>query len=137
MKIALVGGAVRDELLGREIHDRDYVVVGSTIEEMLSLGYKQVGKDFPVFIHPETGEEYEQVDDRLLNVIKTMVSFSVKYGSAEKAIDGWFNALAQEYIAADNLAKNKDSKVVIDTISDGFLIKATDKLTDDGRNIIQ
>lgn len=58
MKIALVGGAVRDELLGREIHDRDYVVVGSTIEEMLSLGYKQVGKDFPVFIHPETGEEY-------------------------------------------------------------------------------
>ena len=58
MKIALVGGAVRDELLGREIHDRDYVVVGSTIEEMLSLGYKQVGKDFPVFIHPGTGEEY-------------------------------------------------------------------------------
>ena len=54
----LVGGAVRDELLGREIHDRDYVVVGSTIEQMLSLGYKQVGKDFPVFIHPETGEEY-------------------------------------------------------------------------------
>ena len=54
----LVGGAVRDELLGREIHDRDYVVVGSTIEQMLSLGYKQVGKGFPVFLHPETGEEY-------------------------------------------------------------------------------
>lgn len=54
----LVGGAVRDELLGREIHDKDYVIVGSTIEEMLSLGYKQVGNDFPVFLHPQTGEEY-------------------------------------------------------------------------------
>ena len=58
MKIYLVGGAVRDFLLGRECHDRDYVVVGSTPEEMLSLGYKQVGAEFPVFLHPETGEEY-------------------------------------------------------------------------------
>ena len=53
----LVGGAVRDELLGREIHDRDDVVIGGTVQEMLDLGYKQVGKDFPVFLHPETGEE--------------------------------------------------------------------------------
>ena len=88
-------------------------------------------------IDKETGEEYDDVDFRLLRVIRTMASFAVKYGSADKAIDGWFNTLAQEYIAADNLAKNKDSKVVIDTISDGFLIRATDKLTDDGKNIIQ
>lgn len=88
-------------------------------------------------IDKETGEEYDDVDFRLLRVIRTMASFAVKYGSADKAIDGWFNALAQEYIAADNLTKNKDSKVVIDAISDGFLIRATDKLTDDGRNIIQ
>lgn len=58
MKIYLVGGAVRDKLLGKEPHDKDYVVVGSTVEEMLSLGFTQVGKDFPVFLHPETGEEY-------------------------------------------------------------------------------
>lgn len=58
MKIYAVGGSVRDELIGRPIHDNDYVVVGSSIEEMLSLGYKQVGKEFPVFLHPETGEEY-------------------------------------------------------------------------------
>lgn len=58
MKIYLVGGAVRDKLLGKEPHDKDYVVVGSTIDEMLSLGYKQVGKEFPVFLHPETGDEY-------------------------------------------------------------------------------
>lgn len=58
MKVYLVGGAVRDELLGRPIKDRDYVVCGSTPEEMLSLGYKQVGCDFPVFLHPDSGEEY-------------------------------------------------------------------------------
>ncbi|NOX49853.1 MAG: hypothetical protein GXP16_04860 [Gammaproteobacteria bacterium] len=54
----LVGGAVRDELLGRPVHDRDWVVVGSTVEEMLRLGFVQVGKDFPVFLHPITHEEY-------------------------------------------------------------------------------
>lgn len=54
----LVGGAVRDQLLHREIYDHDWVVVGSTVEEMLSLGFTQVGKDFPVFLHPQTKEEY-------------------------------------------------------------------------------
>jgi tRNA nucleotidyltransferase (CCA-adding enzyme) len=58
MKIYLVGGAARDQLLGLEPKDKDYVVVGSTPEEMISLGYIQVGKDFPVFLHPETKEEY-------------------------------------------------------------------------------
>ncbi len=58
MKIYKVGGAVRDELLGLEPADNDWVVVGSTPKRMLSMGYKQVGKDFPVFLHPETKEEY-------------------------------------------------------------------------------
>lgn len=58
MKIYLVGGAVRDELLGRPVTERDWVVVGSTPKEMRQLGYKPVGKDFPVFLHPETHEEY-------------------------------------------------------------------------------
>ena len=58
MEVYLVGGAVRDELLGLPVKERDWVVVGSSAEEMLSLGYRQVGKDFPVFLHPETGEEY-------------------------------------------------------------------------------
>jgi tRNA nucleotidyltransferase (CCA-adding enzyme) len=53
-----VGGAVRDELLGLAVQDRDWVVVGSTPEEMVSLGFRPVGKDFPVFIHPRNGEEY-------------------------------------------------------------------------------
>ncbi|NKC19716.1 MULTISPECIES: tRNA nucleotidyltransferase [Pseudoalteromonas] len=58
MKIYLVGGAVRDELLGRPIKERDYVVVGSTPEQMSELGYQQVGSDFPVFLHPITKDEH-------------------------------------------------------------------------------
>jgi tRNA nucleotidyltransferase (CCA-adding enzyme) len=58
MEIYLVGGAVRDELLGRPVRERDWVVVGSTPDEMLALGYRQVGRDFPVFLHAETSEEY-------------------------------------------------------------------------------
>ncbi len=58
MKVYLVGGAVRDRLLGRTVKEKDWVVVGSTPEEMKDKGYKQVGKDFPVFINPNTGEEY-------------------------------------------------------------------------------
>lgn len=58
MKTYLVGGAVRDELLGREVHDLDYVVTGSTIEQMITAGYKQVGADFPVFLHPQSKDEY-------------------------------------------------------------------------------
>ena len=58
MKVYLVGGAVRDTLLELNGSDRDWLVVGSTPEEMVSLGYQPVGKDFPVFLHPETREEY-------------------------------------------------------------------------------
>ena len=58
MQIYLVGGAVRDKLLGVEPRDRDWIVVGATPEEMIARGYKPVGKDFPVFIHPDSGEEY-------------------------------------------------------------------------------
>lgn len=58
MKIYLVGGAVRDKLLGIEVKDRDWVVVGASPQDMLDMSYRQVGKDFPVFINTETGEEF-------------------------------------------------------------------------------
>ena len=58
MQTYIVGGAVRDELLGRPNADRDYVVVGATPEAMLEQGFRPVGKDFPVFLHPDTHEEY-------------------------------------------------------------------------------
>jgi len=58
VKRYIVGGAVRDAMLGRAVNDHDWVVVGSTPEEMLAAGYQPVGKDFPVFLHPETHEEH-------------------------------------------------------------------------------
>ncbi len=58
MQIYLVGGAVRDEQLGIPHKERDWCVVGATPDELVALGYRQVGRDFPVFLHPETGEEY-------------------------------------------------------------------------------
>ncbi|QWE02461.1 polynucleotide adenylyltransferase [Polynucleobacter sp. JS-JIR-II-b4] len=58
MKVYAVGGAIRDTLMGLPVHDIDYVVVGSSIEEMVAQGFRPVGKDFPVFLHPETQAEY-------------------------------------------------------------------------------
>ena len=58
MQIYMVGGAVRDALLGLPVQDHDWVVVGATPEELTALGFVPVGKDFPVFLHPETREEY-------------------------------------------------------------------------------
>lgn len=58
LEVYLVGGAVRDKLLDRPVKERDWVVVGSNVQEMLKRGFRQVGKDFPVFLHPKTHEEY-------------------------------------------------------------------------------
>src|SRR6478752_7468427 len=58
METWLVGGAVRDALMGLPIKDRDWVVVGATVQAMLDAGYTPVGRDFPVFLHPETKEEH-------------------------------------------------------------------------------
>jgi len=58
MKTYLVGGAVRDEILGYPFTEKDWVVVGATVDDMLAAGYQQVGKDFPVFLHPQSKEEY-------------------------------------------------------------------------------
>jgi tRNA nucleotidyltransferase (CCA-adding enzyme) len=58
MQIYLVGGAVRDSLLNIDVHENDWVVVGASETELTSQGYKKIGKDFPVFLHPETKEEY-------------------------------------------------------------------------------
>ena len=58
MKIYQVGGAVRDRLLGKAVHDVDYVVVGGTADEMMQKGFRPVGSHFPVFLHPTTNSEY-------------------------------------------------------------------------------
>jgi len=58
LKIYLVGGALRDEFLGLPVKEKDWVVVGATPEALLTKGFQPVGKDFPVFLHPQTHEEY-------------------------------------------------------------------------------
>src|SRR3984957_1808525 len=58
MQVYLVGGAVRDGLLGLPVKERDWVVIGATRDEMLRAGYREGGRDFPVFLHPQSHEEY-------------------------------------------------------------------------------
>jgi tRNA nucleotidyltransferase (CCA-adding enzyme) len=79
MQVYLVGGAVRDELLGIEVKERDWVVVGASREELARLGYREVGRDFPVFLHPETREEYA-LARRERKVAPGYRGFSVEFG---------------------------------------------------------
>ena len=74
MKIYKVGGAVRDRLMGLEPKDTDWVIVGSSISELEKKGFQQVGKDFPVFLHPDTKEEY----------VRLAKSFAFNVGAANK-----------------------------------------------------
>lgn len=80
MKKFLVGGAVRDCLMGKEPNDLDFVVVGATEQEMLTAGFKNVGESFPVFLHPETGEEYA-LARRERKTGNGYTGFSVEFGS--------------------------------------------------------
>jgi tRNA nucleotidyltransferase (CCA-adding enzyme) len=95
-----VGGAVRDELLGLPVKDRDYVVVGATPEEMVRRGFKPVGKDFPVFLHPETHEEYalartERKSGRGYKGFKVYASPEVTLEEDLKRRDLTINAMAK------------------------------------------
>jgi len=79
MQVYLVGGAVRDALLGLPVTERDWVVVGSTREELLRLRYREVGRDFPVFLHPDTHEEYA-LARRERKVAPGYRGFTVEFG---------------------------------------------------------
>lgn len=109
MKIYLVGGAIRDELMGKEPKDLDYVVVGATPDQMLNLGYKQVGSDFPVFLHPETGEEY------------ALARTEVKNGDGYQGFNCHFGVevtleedLARRDLTINAMAKDLDTGEIID-----------------------
>ncbi len=101
METYLVGGAVRDRLLGRPVADRDFVVVGSTPEAMLAAGYRPVGKDFPVFLHPQTHEEYalartERKSGRGYHGFQFVADPSVTLGDDLARRDLTINAMAED-----------------------------------------
>lgn len=77
IKIYLVGGAVRDQLLNLVVKDRDWVVVGATPDDLLSQGYQQVGKDFPVFLHPQTKKNMLSLEQNVKRVAAILASFVI------------------------------------------------------------
>src|SRR5688572_1214047 len=105
MKVYLVGGAVRDQLLGLPVQDRDYVVVGATPEEMVERGFKPVGADFPVFLHPQTKEEYAlaRTERKSVRCYKEFTVYSAPDVTLEDALrrrDLTINAMAQDEVGA-------------------------------------
>jgi len=107
MQVYLVGGAVRDALLGLGVRERDWVVVGGTREELLRLNYREVGRDFPVFLHPETHEEYALA--RLeRKVAPGYRGFSVEFGP-EVTLD---EDLARRDLTINAIAQSADGNLI-------------------------
>jgi tRNA nucleotidyltransferase (CCA-adding enzyme) len=102
-----VGGAVRDALLGIKVQDHDYVVVGSTTEEMLSLGYRAVGKDFPVFLHPKTHDEYALARTER-KIGRGYKGFSI-YASPDVTLE---EDLARRDFTMNAIAKSADGRLI-------------------------
>jgi tRNA nucleotidyltransferase (CCA-adding enzyme) len=122
MQVYLVGGAVRDEQLGIPVKERDWCVVGATPDELLGLGYKPVGKDFPVFLHPETNEEYA--------LARTERKTAVGYHGFSFNTDP--NVTIEEDLSRRDLTMNAIAKD-----ADGHLIDPFDGLDDIARGIIR
>jgi tRNA nucleotidyltransferase (CCA-adding enzyme) len=107
MNVYCVGGAVRDELLGFDVKDKDFVVVGSTPKAMLDSGYKPVGKDFPVFLHPKTHDEYALARTER----KTGAGYKgfVVHASPEVTLE---EDLARRDLTINAIAKDADGKLI-------------------------
>ncbi|MCC2603810.1 multifunctional CCA addition/repair protein [Planctobacterium marinum] len=129
MQVYLVGGAVRDKLLGRQVKDRDWVVTGATSREMLQAGYQQVGKDFPVFLHPKSKEEYalarkEKKSGEGYTGFDTDTSSSVTLADDLIRRDLTVNAMAEdEYgVLIDPYGGQKDlEQRILRHVSDAFI----------------
>ncbi|OGV78035.1 MAG: multifunctional CCA tRNA nucleotidyl transferase/2'3'-cyclic phosphodiesterase/2'nucleotidase/phosphatase [Methylotenera sp. RIFCSPLOWO2_02_FULL_45_14] len=103
----LVGGAVRDELLGFAVKDKDYVVVGSTPEAMVAAGFRPVGKDFPVFLHPQTHDEYALARTER-KIAKGYKGFSV-HASIDVTLE---QDLARRDLTINAIAKGDDGRLI-------------------------
>lgn len=107
MKTYLVGGSVRDEILGLPVTDHDHVVVGSSPDEMIRLGYRPVGKDFPVFLHPRSQEQYALARTER-KVSRGYKGFEV-YASPEVTLQ---EDLARRDLTINSLAKDQDGNII-------------------------
>ncbi|SHL80792.1 metal dependent phosphohydrolase [Nitrosospira sp. Nsp11] len=107
MKTYLVGGSVRDEILGLPVTDHDHVVVGSSPDEMIRLGYRPVGKDFPVFLHPQSQEQYALARTER-KVSRGYKGFEV-YASPEVTLQ---EDLARRDLTINSLAKDQDGTII-------------------------
>jgi tRNA nucleotidyltransferase (CCA-adding enzyme) len=107
MEVYLVGGAVRDELLGIPVKERDWVVVGASREELARQGYREVGRDFPVFLHPETHEEYA-LARRERKIAPGYRGFSVEFGP-EVTLE---EDLSRRDLTINAIARSPDGTVV-------------------------
>lgn len=138
MKVYLVGGAVRDELLGLEPKDHDYVVVGSTPEEMLNAGYERVGGSFPVFIHPETRDEYALARTELKDG-NGYQGFSVAFGRDVTIEDD----LSRRDLTINAIAKDLETGEYIDPfggrmdIASGLLTPVSEAFKDDPVRVLR
>jgi len=137
MKTYLVGGSVRDEILGLPVTDHDYVVVGSWPDEMIRLGYRPVGKDFPVFLHPQSQEQYALARTER-KVSRGYKGFEV-YASPEVTLQ---EDLARRDLTINSIAKDQDGNIIdpFDGVADleaGLLRHISPAFTEDPVRVLR
>jgi tRNA nucleotidyltransferase (CCA-adding enzyme) len=137
VKTYVVGGAVRDELLGLPIQDRDHVVVGATPDEMVRAGYKPVGRDFPVFLHPQTHEEYALARTERKSG-RGYKGFTV-YASPEVTLE---DDLRRRDLTINAMAKDEDGRLIDPfggqkDLQDGVLRHVSDAFAEDPVRILR
>ena len=137
MQVYLVGGAVRDEQLGIPVKERDWCVVGATPDELLDLGYKPVGKDFPVFLHPKTNEEYALA--RMER--KTAVGYHGFSFNTDSSVT-IEEDLSRRDLTINAIAKDTDGKLIdpfggLDDIAHGLIRHVSDAFAEDPVRILR
>ncbi len=147
-KVFIVGGYVRDRLLGREGKDHDFVVVGATPQEMLDMGFQQVGADFPVFLHPQTGDEFalartERKTGSGYNGFETEFGTDVTLEEDLARRDLTINSMAREVVGFNDLGHAKLNDEVIDPFNgmddlrNGVLRHTTEAFAEDPLRVLR
>ena len=147
-KVYIVGGYVRDRLLDRDCNDHDFVVVGSTPEEMLALGFSQVGADFPVFLHPKTSDEFalartERKVGSGYNGFETDFGVDITLEDDLARRDLTINSMAREVIGWNDKGHAKLSDEIIDPfngqkdLANGILCHTTAAFSEDPLRVLR